>query len=125
MTTRIINYTDKKEIYNLFFGKSVKKVADDELLLSDGTVLTIVPNNGCGGCSSGNYYITELNECENMIMNVVLSNEGTTEDSDSFRIFVYADNRRINLLSVDGWDNGYYGQGYWIEVAERTSDAKS
>jgi hypothetical protein len=36
-----------------------------------------------------------------------------------YRIFVFADNRRINVASFDGSDgNGYYGTGWWLAVSE-------
>lgn len=110
---RSIHHKDKEDIVELFVGKSVVKVSDDRLLLSDGSKLQIVPNTGCGGCLNGNYDITELNECENIITNVETIEEGWEE---VLHIFVYAENRKINLLTVEGQDNGYYGTGYWIYV---------
>lgn len=41
---RIIYHSDKQAIVDLFVGKSVTKIADDELVLSDGTLLQIFPN---------------------------------------------------------------------------------
>lgn len=113
MEYRTIYHHDKEAIVDLFVGKSVAKVAEDKLILSDGTELEIVGNDGCGGCSEGHYYITELNECENIITNVELDVDGYEE---VFHLFVYAENRQINLLTVEGHDNGYYGTGFWINV---------
>lgn len=38
-------------------------------------------------------------------------------DEKSYKIFVFCEDTRINLLQVDGDDgNGYYGSGYTIKV---------
>lgn len=117
---RTIYYTDKEAIVDLFVGKSVRKVDEYTLQLNDGTLLEIEPNQGCGGCSSGNYELDYLNECENIITNVEVKETSEGPDkwdtTDHFEIFVYSGHQKINLLCVSGWDNGYYGQGYWINV---------
>jgi hypothetical protein len=104
MTTETIYYDDEKAIGDLLMGKTVVKVGDDTLALSDGTVLTIVPNEG--GCSN------------NAIMNVVIKQVEDEPYGDThYQIFVLAEDRRIKLLDVSGNDgSGYYGTGYWIEV---------
>src|SRR5258705_6131709 len=81
---RTIYYSDKEEIVELFVGKSVQKVADDTLLLSDGNLLEIVPNSGGCSCGGGDYDIEVLNGVENIITNVEVVESGT-----------------------DGWDNPY------------------
>lgn len=129
---RTIYHSDKEQIVDLFVGKSVKKITDDQLVLSDGTVLQIVPNEGGCSCGAGDYELTELNEVENIITNVELVEssapcnstycsdvEGSCycETDQSYEIFVLAGDRRINLLRIDGNDgNGYYGTGFWIKV---------
>ena len=43
-------------------------------------------------------------------------NNGWSEEH-CYKIFVYAENKKIKLLQCDGDDgNGYYGTGYHIEV---------
>lgn len=122
MDYRSIYHNDKKELVDLFVGKSVTKIDEDHLELSDGTRLQIVPNDGCGGCPSGHYYLEELNECENIITNIEVESTDTG-DSDyydvdtTYHLFVYAENRKINLLTIQGSDgNGYYGTGFWLKV---------
>jgi hypothetical protein len=105
-------------VRELLTGHSVAKVADDHLQLDDGTVLRIIPNQGGCACSAGDYELTELNGTENIITAVEFEEAtGSYESERSYRIFVVADNKRVNLLTVDGDDgNGYYGTGYSILV---------
>lgn len=115
----------QEQIKDLLLGRTVTKVADNSLILDDGTILRIHPNEGCGGCSSGWYDISELNDCPvNAIMNVEFSEEEQENGYDDYvyRIFVLAENQRIKLLEVEGSDgNGYYGSGYWIEIVNENN----
>jgi hypothetical protein len=111
----IYSYLDRDKIRDLLLGHSVTIVGPDRLQLDDGTVLEIVPNEGCGGCSEGHYSIDELNECPN---NAIMSVEFEDSDDEVFRVFVYAESTKIKLLEVSGHDNGYYGVGYWIWVTK-------
>lgn len=112
---------DEKEIEKLLIGRKVK-VEGDSLILDNGIILEIEANEGCGGCSSGWYSITKLNEVDNAITNVEFVCDGNVEDKESYddtsyKIFVFCEDTRINLLQVDGSDgNGYYGTGYTITV---------
>lgn len=121
----LLNQNNEAEIRDLLIGRTVKKVDGETLMLDNGLILEIKGNWGCGGCSAGNYDITELNDCPNMIMNVEFDVADTSPDDaeyyddceTTYRIFVYAENQKIKLLEVEGTDgNGYYGTGYWIEV---------
>lgn len=59
---------------------------------------------------------------DNAITNVEFDCDGNTaseEDDTSYKIFVFCEDTRINLLQVDGSDgNGYYGTGYEIRVKQ-------
>lgn len=124
MNYRTIYHSDKEELVKLFVGKSVKKVSDYTLELSDGTVLEIEGNYGCGGCSAGNYDLEELNDCENIITNVEVevSEDDAVDWYDvdvTYHLFVYSGHTKINLATIQGTDgNGYYGTGFWIKVKE-------
>ena len=115
-----LSYEQEDEIKNLLIGHTITKVDGETLMLDDGTKLTLMGNWGCGGCTSGNYDLTELNGCPNMIMNVEFDEETITDSYEpdvAYRIFVYAENQKIKLAEFEGTDgNGYYGSGYWIEV---------
>ena len=82
-------------------------------------ILKFEGNEGCGGCESGWYFIKQLNEYNNTITNVELSETELHNDEYEYRyeIFVYTNNDKVRLLRCDGDDgNGYYGSGYWITV---------
>ena len=110
------------EIKELLLYRKITKVDGNTLFLDNGTELKIYPNIGCGGCVSGNYELIELNKCDNIITKVELVEDDAEEDYDgydgiSYKIFVYAEDKRIKILQVDGTDgNGYYGTGYEIVV---------
>ena len=50
---------------------------------------------------------------DNAITNVEVVQD---EYETVFSIFVYADDTRINLVTYEGDDNGYYGTGYYLRV---------
>ena len=85
------------------------------LTLDNGTELIVIGNEGCGGCAEGWYYIDELNTCDNVITDVQCLTEDDSADG-KYHIFVYAEDCRINCVSYDGSDNGYYGTGYRLYV---------
>ena len=120
-TINRLDECDEKEIRELLVGRKVK-VDGDNLILDNGIVLEVIANEGCGGCSSGWYSITKLNEVDNAITNVEFDCDGdvANEDDDtSYKIFVFCEDTRIKLLQVDGSDgNGYYGTGYTIIVKQ-------
>lgn len=104
------------------------------LTLDDGTVLKVWGNDGGCACSAGCYPLTTLNDCDNIITNVEVEEHPDDDDvkcpecgerycwkhenEGYYRIFVYAEDRKINLASFEGSDgNGYYGTGWWLAVA--------
>lgn len=107
------------------------------LTLSDGAVLRVWGNDGGCSCSAGCYPLAHLAAVENVITNVEVEERPYGDWSDMqcrtcgakgcwrdghdnegyYRIFVVADNERINLASFEGSDgNGYYGTGWWLDV---------
>lgn len=121
MTSQDIFYDEEERIKALLLGRRVVSAENGTLTLDNGTTLDVLPNEGCGGCSSGWFYLEELNECNNAIMDVEFDCVDIDTDSGdtSYRIFVYADglHGKKTLLRVEGTDgNGYYGTGYRLEV---------
>lgn len=94
--------------------------AEGRLTLDDGTVLLVAGNEGCGGCTSGHYWLSVLNTVDNAITNVIVEEtfDGRYEEDGTYQIFVIAEDHNQHLVAqFDGSDgNGYYGTGYWISV---------
>ncbi len=131
---RAFDQDDKTEIEALLMGRKVTKVDNEHLLLDDGTVIKAIGHDGGCACSAGCYDLSVLNGVDNIITRVDFDyrpagdDEKPTFDPDDpdapedcwtgyYRIFVFADDQRINLMQFDGSDgNGYYGTGYEILV---------
>lgn len=113
------SHTDEEQIRQLLLFHKITAVKEDTLYLDNDTELQILPNEGCGGCSNGWYDLTELNGCDNIITNVEFECEQTDDYGEcfSYKIYVFAENQKIKLVQVDGYDgNGYYGTGYDVRV---------
>lgn len=109
----------------LFYHKVVKAeiigAQQGLLTLDNGVQLYVEGNEGCGGCTAGWFYLDALNGCDNIITNVeCVSNSDS--DSWTYHIYVYAEDKKINLVEFSGYDNGYYGTGYNLYV--RIADSK-
>lgn len=90
---------------------------DGRIILDDGTILLVRPNEGCGGCSSGWYGIEKLATVDNIITSVryETSEASEYEAPESFSIYVVASAHEVGILTVEGDEgNGYYGAGYTI-----------
>lgn len=114
---------NKEEIRELLVGRKVIKVDDETLTLDDGKTLVLAGNDGGCSCGAGDYYLRELNGCDNIITSVEFEDNPADDTTDFYegyyKIFVLADNNRINLATFEGSDgNGYYGTGYTIQVKE-------
>ena len=111
----------------LLYRKIVKvEEIDDQtalITLDNGTKIKTVGNDGCAGCGNGWYYLKELNNCDNVVTNVecVIEESDKYSEGEIYKIFVYAEDNKINLLSYEGRDNGYYGTGYdvYVEFVEQ------
>lgn len=120
------DFNDKvKEL--LLFHKIVEVTQIDSMeavfVLDNGVELITIGNEGCDGCGNGWYDINELNECENIITNVECVTEDESYDG-RYHIFVYAEDRRINCVSYEGYDNRWYGTGYrlYVKLKEDTNE---
>ena len=104
----------------LFEGRAI--VATDfqaeTLTLDDGTVLRVVPNEGCGGCPNGEFVLTHLNKCENIITKAeVVVEDVPGESQERYSLFVFAGADKLNVAEVAGSEgNGYYGEGFRLHV---------
>lgn len=134
-----LDHDDQEEIIDLLMGRKVTKVDGEHLLLDDGTVIKAIGHDGGCACSAGCYDLSVLNGVDNIITRVEFDYHPTgdgegwdDEPTDAqqcefgpqedkyeghYRIFVFAEDQRINLMQFDGTDgNGYYGTGFEILV---------
>jgi hypothetical protein len=143
--TKTLNHSNVEDISALLTGRRIVAAeeghferpdrgwgdaATGKLTLDDGTVVLVVPNQGDCSCSDGDYALTSLAVCENIItsVNVVAQDEnGESWESDrSYRIYVVADAVEINVVQIDGSDgNGYYGTGFELIVAVPHADREA
>lgn len=142
---RRLDQDSRDEIERLLLGHKVTKVDGEHLVLDNGTVIKAIGHEGGCACSAGDYLLSALNGVDNVITRVEFDYHPAGDFEDSwdyekheskptaaqkcdpsqdeytghYRIFVYADNEKINLMQFDGSDgNGYYGTGYEILVRE-------
>lgn len=124
----IHTYEDKfeKDIESLLLYRKIiraEKTSEQkaEIELDNGIILDIEGNEGCGVCDNGWYYIDFVNVCGGVITKVETDEEydNVNYGIGTFKIYVYAENKKINILSVSGYDNGYYGTGYSLTVRVR------
>jgi len=130
-------HTDVDELREALFGRSVVSVqltpdateeiprygptVQGEVRLDDGRVLQLAGNVGGCVCSAGDYDLTQLNELPiNGITDVQVEDEGEEfEGPHTYRLFVLAQDDRIELATFEGDDgNGYYGTGFWFAVVD-------
>lgn len=114
---------DKNTVEEIFVGRQVVEVDGDTLVLDDGKVLTVVPNQGCWSCSSGNFSLDKLNHVESVITGVKLDDKVVGDSEHVYTLFVYTGGKKNKkgkknvLLEISGDDgNGFYGTGYEIKV---------
>lgn len=126
MSVYTVEHYETNRIKELLLYRKIIKVEGDTLYLDNGVELEICPNQGCGGCYSGWYELTELNGCDNAITNVefacddILALNSHSYNDTAYKIFVFAENKKIKIMQVEGSDgNGYYGTGYSILVREK------
>lgn len=115
--------------FDVLIGKKIVKVTGGNgtyngsmynLHCSDGTIISVEENEGCGGCENGWSDISEikkLEEVDNVITNVEYKKTNDDWDDDA-TIFVFYERPEFNrTLKVDeGWGNGYYGGGFYISI---------
>jgi hypothetical protein len=108
------------DMAELLVGRKVVSVTEDTMTLDNDTVLEIAPAGDC--CAW--YDIRHLGTVDNIITDVKFESGGFDEPKrdgarEWYTLFVYADNEKINLLTVEGNEgSGYYGRGYKVRVKE-------
>lgn len=93
-------------------GKIIKFI-DSELLVANGKLYAIVPNEGCGGCGNGwsSFKLNPEKANKEMKVNKVEQKDGEYEDDYD----LYINNQLIAKVDT-GWGNGYYGGDFQINL---------
>lgn len=117
--------TPTESLIDLFQGKSITSASleDGTLTLSDGTVLTIVPNYGEGWDGAGDFFLDRVATVENVTINVdaLIEYDSSRESGrrEIYKINVYTAGipTAQEIVSVSGdMENGYYGSGFVVIV---------
>lgn len=116
--TNSFYHDDEAALNEAFVGRKVVEVTDDTFILDDGSKLTVVPNEGCGGCGEGWYEIASIASFDHIITGVKVAVEGYDR---SFSLIFYSVGIEGKGVEVVGGDNGYYGTGFSVRVSLETA----
>ena len=87
------------------------------ITLDDGTVVQVKGNMG-SCCSNGDFPITSI--VESLPGGIITGASVVAKDADGFEeqfiLFVMVDNKKLPLVEFQGYDNGYYGSGFYLKV---------
>lgn len=95
------------------------------LTLDNGAVVDLYGHDGGCACTAGCYELADLAalaDVDNIITAVKFDASDVTDDEygepcGAYRVFVFAEDKRVQLASFEGDDgNGYYGTGYYVRV---------
>lgn len=124
--------------FNFLIGKSIVKVEEGRfkerrfgeyvdtytLTCDDGTIIEVLTNEGCGACCNGWSSFKDLKKLEennNVITNVETKyvDPNPRNENDEFIMFVYYEDGSLNKLKGDdGYGNGCYGGGFYINIKD-------
>lgn len=124
----------------LLVGRRIVEVKDEGfdtsgLVLDNGTTIYVVPNEGCGGCTAGRWWIERIDKADSAITDVRWDektfnyDERYNEECDNrVKIFVYteSDIEAKEILTLEGYeDNGFYGEGFELYLVGVETEAKN
>lgn len=127
--------TQEEKIKETLIGKQITHIEqkDDfqlEVTLDDGVILTLTGNEGGCSCGNGDWTITKLlSDSEKpsaRIMNArvddsIAVDEDYGEIFGPITVFIMAEGREYPLVEFNGYDNGWYGHGFYANVTRITS----
>lgn len=126
-----VGYYQEDRIKEILVGRKIVKAELTDLILDNGTILQIVPNEGGCSCGAGDYWLDNLNKFDNVITNVEVKDFGGEnagwgdEDFHTYQLFVYSGGISTSVADIKGDDgNGYYGTGFDIHVKHTASEVK-
>ena len=127
--------TQEDEIKETLIGKQITHIEqkDDfqvEVTLDDGVILTLTGNEGGCCCGNGDWTVSELlsdsEKPSGRVMNAwvddrIGADEEMGEISGPITVFIMVEGREYPLVEFDGYDNGWYGHGFYANVTRITS----
>ena len=120
-----VGYYQEDRIKEILVGRRIVKAELTDLILDNGTILQIVPNDGGCVCGAGDYWLENINKFDNVITNVEVKDNTTEDDSTVYQLFVYSGGVSTSVADIKGDDgNGYYGTGFDIHVKHTASEVK-
>lgn len=124
----------------LLVGRRIVAVKDEGadtsgLVLDNGTTIYVVPNEGCGGCPAGRWWIERIDKADSAITDVRWDEESFNYDESydeecdtRVKIFVYteSDIEAKEILTLEGYeDNGFYGEGFELYLVGVETEKKN
>lgn len=113
-----------KDLSDYIYGQSIVEINKSDggesldLVLSNGLILRVESNEGCGGCGNGWYCCDEIIDTGtqgNIITKVEVEQPEDCEWG-TYTLFIYSQDKRILETGFSGGDNGYYGVGIYVSV---------
>lgn len=106
------------------YGQSIVDIITEpdgallQLVLSNGLILEVASNEGCGGCGNGWYCYDEVIDLgtEGNIITKVEVEQPEDSSWGTYTLFIYSNDKRIMETGFTGGDNGYYGVGISMGV---------
>lgn len=113
-----------KEIQKYVYGQSIVEIRETQggeylsLVLSNGLILEVDSNEGCGGCGNGWYCYSEVIDLgtKGNIITKVEVEQPNDSSWGTYTLFIYSRDKRILQTDFSGSDNGYYGVGITMRV---------
>ena len=126
--------TQEEKIKETLIGKQITRIEQKdaftvEVTLDDGVILTLAGNEGGCCCGNGDWTISKLladsEKPTGRIMNAWVDDQtGVDEEMDEIygpiRVFIMVEGREYPLVEFDGYDNGWYGHGFYASVTRIT-----
>ena len=124
----------------LLVGRRIVEVKDGAyynsgLVLDNGVTLYVVPNEGCGGCPAGRWWIKRIDKADSAITDVRWEEKTFNYDENHeeycdirVKIFVYteSDIEAKEILTLEGYeDNGFYGEGFELFLVGVETEKKN
>lgn len=118
-----VKYNDVAGLEALFLGRKISWTEFDRngdllFVLDNAVKVRLIPNDGCGGCSNGNFAMTDYTAFDHAITGVkVLDDSKDGNGGATIELFVYGEGISEKVATVKGDEgNGYYGRGFTLAV---------